>query len=180
MRDSSVTILERNAQGDVPSLSLIMNDFIQQGVTHVATISSVATQAALKAVTDRPVIFGAVANPYIIGAGTSPSAHRPNVTGAEIPLPVDSAFVLAHEAFPEIKVWGTLFDPSDPFAEFYLDEAKKGAAAAGVRVISVACTSPGDIGAGIQALKAQGARGIVQIPSVMIGGGLWLASVRSN
>ena len=179
MRDSSVTILERNAQGDVPSLSLIMNDFIQQGVTHVATISSVATQAALKAVTDRPVIFGAVANPYIIGAGTSPSAHRPNVTGAEIPLPVDSAFVLAHEAFPEIKVWGTLFDPSDPFAEFYLDEAKKGAAAAGVRVISVACTSPGDIGAGIQALKAQGARGIVQIPSVMIGGG-FAAVVKST
>ena len=148
-----------------------MNDFIQQGVTHVATISSVATQAALKSITDRPIVFGAVANPYIIGAGTSPTAHRANVTGAEIPLPVDSAVVLAHEAFPEIKVWGTLFDPADPFAEFYLDEAKKGAAAAGVRLITSACTSPGDIGAGIQALKAQGAGGIVQIPSVMIGGG---------
>src|SRR5512141_3460834 len=118
VRDSTITILERNAQGDIPSLSLIMSDFIQQGVTHVATISSVATQAALKAVTDRPIIFGAVANPYIIGAGTSPTNHRPNVTGAEIPLPVDSAVMLAHEAVPEVKVWGTLYDPSDPFAEF--------------------------------------------------------------
>ena len=164
-------MLERNAQGDVPTLSLIMSDFLQQGVTHVATISSVATQAALKAVTDRPIVFGAVANPYIIGAGTSPTAHRANVTGTEIPLPVDSAFALAHEAFPEVRVWGTLFDPSDPFAEFYLDAAKKGAAAAGVRLIIAACTSSGDIGAGIQSLKAQGARGIVQIPSVMIAGG---------
>lgn len=171
LRDSAITILERNAQGDVPSLSLIMSDFLQQGVTHVATISSVATQAALKSITDRPIVFGAVANPYLIGAGTSPTAHRPNVTGAEIPLPVDSAFVLAHEAFPDIKVWGTLFDPADPFAEFYLEEAKKGAALAGVRLITAACTSPGDIGAGIQALKAKGARGIVQIPSIMIGGG---------
>ena len=167
----SVTVLERNAQGDVPSLSLIMSDFRQQNVTHVATISSVATQAALKAFTDRPVVFGAVANPYIIGAGTSPTSHRPNVTGAEIPLPVDSAIALAHEAFPEIKAWGTLFDPADPFAEFYLHEAQAAAKAVGVRLITAACTAPGDIGSGIQALKAKGAGGIVQIPSVMIGGG---------
>jgi putative ABC transport system permease protein len=171
LKDSSVTVIERNAQGDVPSLALIMSDFIQQGVTHVMTVSSVATQAALKAITDRPHIFGAVANPYLIGAGTSPTSHRPNVTGAEIPLPVDSAIVLAHEAFPTIKAWGTLFDPSDPFAEFYLHKAKQAAADIGVGFITIACTSPSDIGAGIQALKAQGAGGVVQIPSVMIGGG---------
>ena len=92
-------------------------------------------------------MFGAVANPYIIGAGTSPTSHRPNVTGAEIPLPVDSAVVLAATAFPEVKVWGTLFDPADPFAEFYLERVKEGASAAGVRLITVACTSPADIAA---------------------------------
>ena len=124
VRDSTITVIDRNAQGDIPTLSLIMSDFLQQGVTQVATISSVATQAALKAITDRPIIFGAVANPYVIGAGTSPTKHRPNVTGAEIPLPVDSAVVLAHEAFPTVKVWGTLFDPSDPFAEFYLEKKR--------------------------------------------------------
>lgn len=170
VRDSTITVLDRNAQGDIPTLSLIMNEFIQQGVTQVVTVSSVATQAALKAVTDRPIVFGAVANPYVIGAGTTPSNHRPNITGAEIPLPVDSAVVLAHEAFPSVKVWGTLYDPGDPFAEFYLGKAKAGAAAAGVRFITIACTGPGDIAAGIQGLKAQGAGGVVQIPSVMIGG----------
>ena len=170
IRDSTITVLERNAQGDIPTLSLIMSEFIQQNVTQVATVSSVATQAALKSITDRPVVFGAVANPYIIGAGTSPTKHRPNVTGAEIPLPVDSAVFLAHEVFPSVKAWGTLFDPADPFAEFYLHMAKAAAAAAGVQFITVACTGPGDIAAGIQALKANGAAGVVQIPSVMIGG----------
>ncbi len=170
VRDSTITVLDRNAQGDIPTLSLIMSDFLQQGATHVATISSVATQAALKAITDRPIVFGAVANPYVIGAGTTAANHRPNVTGAEIPLPVDSAVMLAHEAFPDVKTWGTLYDPADPFAEFYLDKAKAGARAARVRLITAACTSPGDIAAGIQALKAQGAGGVVQIPSVMIGG----------
>ncbi|MEO7366887.1 MAG: ABC transporter substrate binding protein [Gemmatimonadaceae bacterium] len=170
VRDSTITVLDRNAQGDIPTLALIMSDFAQQGVTQVASFSSVATQAAIKAITDRPVIFGAVANPYIIGAGTSPTSHRPNVTGAEIPLPVDSAVVLSHEAFPTIETWGTLFDPADPFAEFYLEKAQSGAKTAGVKLITVACTGPGDIAAGIQALKAQGAGGVVQIPSVMIGG----------
>src|SRR5688572_24977519 len=44
VRDSTITVLERNAQGDIPTLSLIMSEFLQQGVTHVATVSSVATQ----------------------------------------------------------------------------------------------------------------------------------------
>jgi putative ABC transport system substrate-binding protein len=86
VRDVTVTFLERNAQGDIPTLSLIMREFLQQGVTQVATISSVATQTAMKVITDRPIVFGAVSNPYVINAGTSPTAHRPNVTGAEIPF----------------------------------------------------------------------------------------------
>ena len=101
VRDVNVTFLERNAQGDIPTLSLIMREFIQQGATQVATLSSIATQTAMKVITDRPIIFGAVANPYVISAGTSPTAHRPNVTGAEIPLPVDSALSVAHSTFPK-------------------------------------------------------------------------------
>ena len=66
IRDSTITVLERNAQGDIPTLSLIMSEFIQQRATQVATVSSVATQSALKSITDRPIVFGAVANPYII------------------------------------------------------------------------------------------------------------------
>ncbi len=171
VRDVDVTILDRNAQGDIPTLSLIIAEFAQQGVTHVATVSSVATQAALKSITDRPVIFGAVANPYIIGAGTSPANHRPNVTGAEIPLPVDSALAAAIQVFPEKKVWGTLFDPADPFAEFYLEQTRRAARELGVRLLSVAATQATDIPSGVQALRAQGAEGVMQIPSVMIGGG---------
>ena len=171
VRDVDVVILDRNAQGDIATLSLIVSEFAQQGVTHVATVSSVATQAAIKTITDRPVIFGAVANPYIIGAGTSPTNHRPNVTGAEIPLPVDSALATAIKVFPEKKVWGTLFDPADPFAEFYLEQTRRAARELGVTLLSVAATQATDIPSGVQALRAQGAEGVMQIPSVMIGGG---------
>jgi putative ABC transport system permease protein len=171
VRDVTVTFLERNAQGDIPTLSLIMREFLQQGVTQIATISSVATQAAMKVVTDRPIIFGAVANPYVISAGTSPTAHRPNVTGAEIPLPVDSALAVARSTFPKAVVWGTLFDPADPFAEHYLGVVRRKAEQLGIRFVTVACTSPQDIAAGVQALRAQGVGGIMQIPSIMIGGG---------
>ena len=171
VRDVNVSFLERNAQGDIPTLSLIMREFLQEGVTQVATMSSIATQTAMKVITDRPIVFGAVANPYVINAGTSPTAHRPNVTGAEIPLPVDSALSVAHSAFPNARVWGTLFDPADPFAEHYLGVAKRKAEQLGIRFLTVACTSPQDIPTGVQALRAQGAGGIMQIPSIMIGGG---------
>ena len=171
VRDVNVTFLERNAQGDIPTLSLIMREFLQQGVTQVATLSSIATQTAMKVITDRPIVFGAVANPYAINAGTSPTNHRPNVTGAEIPLPVDSALGIARVAFPKAGAWGTLFDPADPFAEFYVGMAKRKAEQLGIRFVTVACTSPQDIASGVQALRAQGVGGIMQIPSIMIGGG---------
>jgi putative ABC transport system permease protein len=172
VRDVNVTFLERNAQGDIPTLSLIMREFVQQGATQVATLSSIATQTAMKVITDRPIIFGAVANPYIINAGTSPTSHRPNVTGAEIPLPVDSALAVAVATFPQARgVWGTLFDPADPFAEHYLGVARKKAQQLGIKFLAVATTSPQDIATGVQALRAQGAGGIMQVPSVMIGGG---------
>src|SRR5215218_9392950 len=171
IRDVNITFIERNAQGDIPTLSLIMREFLQQGATQVATISSVATQTAMKVITDRPIVFGGVANPYVIAAGTSPTAHRPNVTGAEIPLPVDSALSAAVAAFPAAKVWATLFDPADPFAEHYLGIAQRTAKHLGIRFLTVACTSPQDIATGVQAIRAQGADGIMQIPSVMIGGG---------
>ena len=171
VRDVNITFVERNAQGDIPTLSLIMREFLQLGVSQVATMSSVATQTAMKVITDRPIVFGAVANPYAINAGTSPTAHRPNVTGAEIPLPVDSALSVAISTFPTAKVWGTLFDPADPFAEHYLGVAKRKAEQLGIRFLTVACTSSQDIATGVQALRAQGAQGIMQIPSIMIGGG---------
>ena len=171
VRDVNVTFLERNAQGDIPTLSLIMREFVQQGATHVATMSSIATQTAMKVITDRPIVFGSVANPYVIQAGTSPTSHRPNVTGAEIPLPVDSALSVAHAAFPQARVWGTLFDPADPFAEHYLGVAKRMAERLGIRFVTVACTSTQDIATSVQALRAQGVGGIMQIPSIMIGGG---------
>ena len=190
IRDVTITILERNAQGDIPTLSLIMREFLQQGATHVATISSVATQTAMKVITDRPIIFGAVANPYVINAGTSATSHRPNVTGAEIPLPVDQALELAVSSFPKAVVWGTLFDPADPFAEHYLGMVRRKAEQLKIRYVTIACTSPQDIATGVQALRAQGVGGIMQIPSVMIGGGfpalikqareLGLALVASN
>jgi putative ABC transport system permease protein len=171
VKDVNVTFLERNAQGDLPTLSLIMKEFLQQNVTQVATISSVATQTALTIITDRPIVFGAVANPYLIKAGTSATDHRPNVTGAEIPLRMDVAIALAQEVFPGITVWGTLFDPADPFAEFYLEKAKQAAESLHLRFVSIACMSSQDIVSGVQALRAQGVGGIMQIPSVMIGGG---------
>jgi putative ABC transport system permease protein len=170
IRDSTITVLERNAQGDIPALMLIMNEFKMRGVDVVATVSSVATQAALKVITG-PIVFGAVANPYVIKAGTSPTEHRQNVTGAPIPLPVDSALALAHEVFPAITTWGTLYDPVDPFAEYYLEMVRAAATALGVGFIAVACTGPADIAPGVQALKARGAGGVLQIPSVMIASG---------
>jgi hypothetical protein len=50
---------------------------------------------------------------------------------------VDSALALAHEAFPKIASWGTLFDPADPFAEHYLGIAKREAERLGIPFVTL-------------------------------------------
>src|SRR5262245_31881682 len=39
IRDSTIKVVERNAQGDIATLMLIMNEFKQRGVGYVATVS---------------------------------------------------------------------------------------------------------------------------------------------
>jgi putative ABC transport system substrate-binding protein len=83
--DSTIKVIERNAQGDIATLMLIMNEFKQRGVDYVATVSSVATQAAMRVISSQPIVFGAVANPYIIGQD-HPHRAPPQCHSANIPL----------------------------------------------------------------------------------------------
>ena len=108
----------------------------------------------------------------LIGAGTSPTAHRPNVTGAEIPLPVDSALAVSRCDVPEGGRRGARSSTRPIRSPSSISTWRSGRRSGwGFASSRVACTSAQDIPASVQALRAQGVGGIMQIPSIMIGGG---------
>jgi len=114
-----------NAQGEIPILNTIIDKFLRDDVNLILTISTSATQAAINKVKDRPVIFATVANPFIIGAGTSDSVHIANVTGVYGGVPMDRMLEMVNRFFPDRLRIGCIWDPSQANVVFNVDNLRR-------------------------------------------------------
>ena len=85
----NVTLFLENANGDMATVNSILDKFLHDHVDVVVPISTGCTQAAINKIKDQPVVFATVANPFLIGAGTSDTDHLPNVTGVYGAVPMD-------------------------------------------------------------------------------------------
>lgn len=110
----SMILYLENANGDLPTLNTILDEFIRRKVDIVVPISTAATQTAIQKAKDRPVVFATVASPFIIGAGTSETDHLPNVTGVYGAVPMDKTMEIVRRILPGKLVVGCLWDPSQP------------------------------------------------------------------
>ncbi|PKN06301.1 MAG: hypothetical protein CVU72_05180, partial [Deltaproteobacteria bacterium HGW-Deltaproteobacteria-7] len=114
----NVTLYLEDANGDMATVNSILDKFLQERVDVVVPISTGCTQAAINKIKDRPVVFATVANPFLIGAGTSDTNHLPNVTGVYGAVPMDKMIELTTAILPgKIKV-GCIWDPSQVNAVF--------------------------------------------------------------
>lgn len=105
-------ILYRNAHGDLATVNTILDDFLRERVDLVVTISTACTQAAISRVKDRLVVFATVADPFVIGAGTSDTEHLPNVTGVYGLAPMDKLLETVRTIDPRAVRIGCMWDPS--------------------------------------------------------------------
>ena len=123
------TIIRECANGDLSVVNSIIDKFLLDDVNLVLTISTPVTQAAVNKVKDRPVVFATVANPFIIGAGTSDDEHLPNVTGVYGWVPMDKTLQLTEEILGEQLRIGSIWDPAQANAVFNVEQLKKAVAA---------------------------------------------------
>jgi len=108
----------QNAQGDMPTVNTIIDKYIMNRYDVIVTISSGVTQAAINKTKDIPVVFASVANPFILGAGSSETDHLPNVTGVYGWIPMEKTVAIVKTIFPgKVKI-GTMWDPSQVNAVF--------------------------------------------------------------
>ncbi len=97
-KDNHFEIMLENANGDLATVNTILDKFLQRNVDIVVPISTACTQAAINKVKDRPVVFATVANPFLIGAGESETAHLQNVTG------VYGSDIIVNDVFSQFKL----------------------------------------------------------------------------
>jgi putative ABC transport system permease protein len=114
----NITLYLEDANGDMATVNSILDKFLHDRVDVVVPISTGCTQAAINKIKDKPVVFATVANPFLIGAGTSDAHHLSNVTGVYGAVPMDKMIELTTTILPgKIKV-GCIWDPSQVNAVF--------------------------------------------------------------
>jgi putative tryptophan/tyrosine transport system permease protein len=108
----------QNANGELPLVNTILDKFLMEKCDIVVTVSTPATQAAINKIKNIPLVFSTIANPFIIGAGTSDSVHLKNLTGVYEWTKPDSTIKYLKKFFPgKVKI-GAIWDPAHANSEF--------------------------------------------------------------
>jgi putative tryptophan/tyrosine transport system permease protein len=118
-------IISQNANGDIPTVSMIINNFINQNVDIFVPISTVCTQAASNLIKDKPVVFATVANPFILGVGKTDKDHPANITGVYGLAPVKQLVESVTKFFPKGFKLGVIWNPSFPNSVHNVEHLRK-------------------------------------------------------
>jgi putative ABC transport system substrate-binding protein len=137
----SVDLEIRNALGDIPAVQKIAQKFVEQGVDMIVAHSTACLQAAMMATQKIPIIFIAVANPYLVNAGRSAEEHLSRITGVASTGPVRQTMALIKQVLPNVRRIGTLWTPSELNSEYYLNLARGAAAELGLEIVAVPVSS---------------------------------------
>ena len=161
-RDFEVKIL--NAQGDMATVSALVDAAVSGGADLLITFSTPTLQAALRRAQNVPVIYNYVASGLKAGAGKSNTDHAPNVTGVSLLPANDEALALIKTHFPSIHKIGTLYCPAETnmvHAKNSLDESAK---RAGFEVVYVPAETATDVPDASAALMSRDIDAVLQIP----------------
>jgi putative ABC transport system substrate-binding protein len=153
LRDGrEIVVTTRIANNDIAEVQRIARELAAGRVDLIMPLSTQALQAAILTSPKAPIVFGAVAVPYLIGAGQSAANHLSNVTGVVSTGPVRETMALIREVLPNARRLGSLWTSSEVNSEFYLDKARAAAAELGFELVAVPETGPPEILPSLQRL----------------------------
>ena len=160
-KDYSLSVT--NAQGDMPTLSTMIDNALSQNADLLLLTSTPTLQAAVQKVRQVPVIFGVVANPVIAGAGRSDADHLPNVTGISSASAYGEGVAALLACLPDAKRVGTLVNPSESNCVYNLERLTEELAARGISCLSVPVSTPMEMSDAIRSLLSMGVDAVLQV-----------------
>ena len=161
-RDFEIKIL--NAQGDMATVSALIDAAVTGGADMLITFSTPTLQAALRRAQNVPVVYNYVANGIKAGAGKSNTDHAPNVTGVSLLPANDEALTLVRTYFPAIRKLGTLYCPAETNMVAYKISLDAAAKRAGFEVVYVPAETATDVPDAAAALMSRDIDAVLQIP----------------
>lgn len=105
-----------NGEGDIPTLSLIIEDFLDEGVDVIIAVSTPALQAAYGIISDLEepaVFFNTVTNPYAAGVAQAPCVHPAWLTGSQALAPFEATVPLVFDIVPNAETIGLIYNDAE-------------------------------------------------------------------
>jgi ABC-type uncharacterized transport system substrate-binding protein len=158
------TLSRRNAQGDMATVSALVDAAISERADLLVTFSTPTLQAAMQRARNVPIVFTYVSSPHAAGAGKSDDEHVPNVTGVYMRPAYDEMIALIRQVLPAVKTLGTLFVPAEVNSVFNRDLLRDAARKAGLSLVDVPANTSSDVPDASLSLAARRPDAICQIP----------------
>lgn len=144
-----------NAQGDIATLNLMVDVAVNDRPDLIFLTSTPTLQSAVKKIRNTPVVFTVVADPILAGAGTTFNNHLPNFTGISTLGDYPGMIRWVKTLKPTTKVIGTLFSPGELNSVTNMEELRKFAGQAGIKLLAVPVNSSQEITDAALALTGQ-------------------------
>jgi putative ABC transport system substrate-binding protein len=161
-RDYDVGV--RNAQGDMATVSALVDAAVVERADLIVTFSTPTLQAALGRARGVPVVFTYVASPVAAGAGSSDTDHPPTVTGVYMEPAYEPMLDVIRRVQPRVQSIGTLFVPSESNSVYMHERLREACRKAGLRLESMPANTSSDVGDASLALASRQPDVICQIP----------------
>jgi ABC-type uncharacterized transport system substrate-binding protein len=153
----------RNAQGDMPTLSALVDAALADGTDLIMPLSTPTLQATLQKVRDRPIVFTLIANPLIAGAGRTNEDHLPNVTGVSTASAYAEVVHLMKTLVPPATRVGPVLVPAEVNMVYNKEQVAKVLDGLGIELVEVAANTSAEISDAAAALCSQEIDAVVQI-----------------
>lgn len=145
-----------NAQGDMASLTGLVDAALSDQPDLLLTVSTQAVQAAVQRTRDVPVVFTMVANPVAAGLGKSDADHLPAITGAYGVADAEGMMPLIRQLLPQARKLGTLYSPTEVNSVFNFEVLSRAVEKAGYKLASSGVNTSSEVPDAAQALCDQG------------------------
>ena len=154
----NLVLIRGNAEGDMATLSTIVQQFIDEDVDLIVATTTPALQAAYNATQDAqgpPVFFNGVSNPYTAGVANAPDDHPSWVIGNQLLDPVEDTMKLIAELIPAVKTVGLVYNPAEANAVYLVEVAQTVADDMGVILETAAVSNSSEIQTAAESLVAR-------------------------
>lgn len=146
-----VVVIEKSAQDDLSTASMILSQFKDEGVDVVYAIATPAAQMALEAL-DVPIVFSAVTDPFAANLMNHPEK---TIVGVSDEPALKEQMALVRRLMPNATSVGVLYNTSEANSIAQLEVVKSLAQAVGLSVKEQGVSEQSEIGMAAEALSSK-------------------------